>query len=187
MYRDPLHGDDDDDYNYRGFGDYREYYEYGDHPQKWHMSIDAGDKDNFGEVVYPVLPGYVVETGWDDTGFGSYIIIKHSIEGTTYYSLYAHLGSTEENNGRLVTSGYVDQNTPIGTLGNSTRGTRDNPGNMTPHLHFEIRYSQNVNPTGGSYLYGRRYWAFDSNWKNDFFDLGLIYGYTENPSGFECP
>jgi murein DD-endopeptidase MepM/ murein hydrolase activator NlpD len=54
---------------------------------------------------------------------------------------------------------------------------------MGAHLHFEIRYEQNVNLAENvSLLYAKDYWAFDNTWKRKFFDLGLIYGYDEDPS-----
>jgi RHS repeat-associated protein len=191
LYRDPLHGEDD--YDYRNFGDYR-----GKDPHngrdRWHASIDAGNYDNYGESVFPVMPGVVVETGWGESGFGNYIVIQHTIGGNNFYSIYAHLGTTR-GNGLLVAEGdAVEQNTPIGTLGNSTTGTSTQPrppgsvGGIDYHLHFELRYETNVNLNGDGYLSGMRYWAFDSNWVNDFFDLGQRYGdYPYNPSNYQYP
>jgi murein DD-endopeptidase MepM/ murein hydrolase activator NlpD len=161
---------------------------------RWHASIDAGNYDNYGESVFPVMPGVVVETGWGESGFGNYIVIQHTIGGNNFYSIYAHLGTTR-GNGLLVAEGdAVEQNTPIGTLGNSTTGTSTQPrppgsvGGIDYHLHFELRYETNVNLNGDGYLSGMRYWAFDSNWVNDFFDLGQRYGdYPYNPSNYQYP
>jgi murein DD-endopeptidase MepM/ murein hydrolase activator NlpD len=165
-YRSPLH----ETYDYRNFGAYRGKWDYGNNPDIWHVSIDAGVPRDLGIKVYPVLPGVVTKVGWEDTSLGNYIVIKHETEYGNVYSVYGHLG-TEVGNGNLVKEGIVvDKNTPIGTLGN-TNG-------MPVHLHFEIRFETNVNASEG--ISGMDYWAFDSSWIYDFFDLGQIYGYVDN-------
>jgi len=166
-YRGPLHETDD----YRFFGDYRGKWDYGDHPDIWHVSIDA--YDDLGTNVYPVLPGVVTKGGWEAT-LGNYIVIKHETEYGNVYSVYGHLGKKKDEGALIDEGDVVDKNTPIGTLGN-TSGTISN---MTPHLHFEIRYETNVNATEG--ILGEKYWAFTSSWVYDFFDLGQIYGYVDN-------
>ncbi len=174
-YRGPLHNTDD----YRGFGAYRGIDPNLEKP-RWHASIDAGGSDDLGMNVYPVIPGVVTKEGWEDS-LGNYIVVKHETEYGTAYSVYGHLG-TKGGNGYLVEEGdVVDKDTPIGTLGNTTSGSYEEEckeGCMTAHLHFEIRYETNVNTSEG--IMGMHWWAFDSNWVYDFFDLGQIYGYFDN-------
>ena len=183
-YRGPLHETDD----YRYFGDYRGKWDYGDHPDIWHVSIDA--YDDLGTNVYPVLPGVVTDIGWE-ASLGNYIVIKHETDNGNVYSVYGHLGTKKDNGNLVEDNAVVDKNTPIGTLGNSTtvvgNGTKENvctKGCMTPHLHFEIRYETNVN---AGEISGEKFWAFDSNWVYDFFDLGQIYGYVDNAGNPPLP
>ena len=180
-YENPLH----EEYQYGGFGAYRGLYAYGSNSPIWHSSIDVAGSGVFGSSVHPVLSGVVVEKGWENTGYGNYIIIKHSSPFGDVYSIYAHLGTTKEEDGTYVEEGdVVYKNSTIGTVGNSTTGTRDKAcvtDCMDPHLHLEIRYETNVNLSeGNSLLNNKDYWAFDSSWVYDFFDLGQIYGYVDN-------
>ena len=190
-YKDPLRGQDD--ITYREFGAYRGKWAFDPSKNIWHVGIDAGCTSCFGTNIYSVLPGEVVEIGWNNSGYGNYIIVKHEVDGVPLYSIYAHLGTTEENNGVLVEEGQiVDNNTPIGTLGNSTTGTRENACEincMGAHLHFEVRYAQNINLAENESMLARKdYWAFDKTWRSNFFDLGSIYGYdTGNPTEYPLP
>lgn len=82
--------------------------------------------------VYAANSGTVVESsdGWN-SGYGNYIIIKHS-NGS--YSLYGHLSL------RLVSIGdIVDKGELIGYVGN----TGYTVGPTGCHLHFEIRGASN--------------------------------------------
>ena len=63
--------------------------------------------------------------GWDPTGYGLCVIIKHSANRST---LYAHLSKVHVNK-----SDQVRQGQPIGLSGSSGYATG-------PHLHFEARY-----------------------------------------------
>jgi murein DD-endopeptidase MepM/ murein hydrolase activator NlpD len=76
--------------------------------------------------------GVVVRAGWNDQGYGLFVIIDHNID---YVTLYAHLSEIFVQEGDVVAQGEVIG--AIGSTGNSTG----------PHLHFEIRdFGRRVNP-----------------------------------------
>ena len=78
------------------------------------------------------MSGLVVDIGDQPTGYGKYVIIKHS---NGYQSLYGHLNRVTVRKGE-----YIYQNEKVGEMGNTGRSTG-------PHLHFSI-YKNNtpVNP-----------------------------------------
>lgn len=93
---------------------------------KFHTGIDYACP-----VTTPILAseaGQVVMSGWDKTGFGYCVIIKHEDGNAT---LYAHLTMVACKLGQRVARSQV-----IGYSGST--------GNSTgPHLHFEARRSWN--------------------------------------------
>jgi murein DD-endopeptidase MepM/ murein hydrolase activator NlpD len=122
-------------------------YGYRTHPVKGtrthHNGVDIGVPD--GTEVYSVADGEVVRSDMRDrNGYGNFIIIKHSEDGETFYSAYAHLTK------RLVEVGdEVNQGDKIALSGGG-QGVAGGGGLSTgPHLHFEIRKSKDgdwVNP-----------------------------------------
>ena len=122
-------------------------YGYRTHPikgtQGHHNGVDIGVPD--GTDVYSVADGEVVRSDMKDrNGYGNYIIIKHSEEGETFYSAYAHLTK------RLVDVGdKVNQGDKIAESGGG-QGVNGGGGSSTgPHLHFGIGKSEGgdwVNP-----------------------------------------
>jgi murein DD-endopeptidase MepM/ murein hydrolase activator NlpD len=108
-----------------------------------HNGIDLGVDDGTG--VNSVAEGEVVRSDMRNyRGYGNFIIIKHDIDGETFYSAYAHLTK------RLVDVGdKVKQGEKIALSGGG-QGLAGGGGLSTgPHLHFEIRKSMNgdwVNP-----------------------------------------
>ena len=89
----------------------------------YHPGIDIG-----GWTGAPVLAadsGYVVATGWDNTGYGLSVVIDH---GNGFQTLYAHMNDYYVSPGENVAKGQ--QIGEVGETGNSTG----------PHLHFEIRH-----------------------------------------------
>jgi murein DD-endopeptidase MepM/ murein hydrolase activator NlpD len=68
--------------------------------------------------------GHVVAAGWDDTGYGYFVVIDH---GNSFQTLYAHLQAYYVEAGDDVAKGQTIAE--MGSTGNSTG----------PHLHFEIR------------------------------------------------
>lgn len=106
-----------------------------------HNGIDVGNPGWQGEEVYPVANGTVIQNSNDNgynSSMGYYVIIRHDVNGTSYYSRYMHFkkGSVPE----YIHNGVqVDCNTVIGGMGNT--------GNSNgSHLHFDI-----TNTNNGSY------------------------------------
>lgn len=91
-----------------------------------HTGIDYGCP--VGTEILASGAGTVMFAGWDSTGYGLCIIIRHSSDRAT---LYGHLKKIFVTTGEKVTQGQ-----PIGLSGMS--------GNVTgPHLHFEARTQWN--------------------------------------------
>jgi LysM repeat protein len=98
----------------------------------WHPAIDIASY--IGAPVLAADSGYVVVSGWDNTGYGNHIVIDH---GNGFQTLYAHLNAIYVNAGENVAQGQ--QIGEVGITGNATG----------PHLHFEIRQSTvQRNPMG---------------------------------------
>lgn len=77
-----------------------------------------------GAPVTAADSGYVIFSGWDNTGYGYNLVIDH---GNGYQTLYAHLDAYYVEAGANVVKGQT-----IGAMGTT--------GNATgPHLHFEVR------------------------------------------------
>ena len=77
-----------------------------------------------GTPIYAASAGTVTFSGWDTSGYGYKIIVKHS---DTYETLYAHCSALYVKKGDVVARGET-----IGAVGTTGRST----GN---HLHFEVR------------------------------------------------
>lgn len=95
-----------------------------------HRAIDIAAVQ--GTPVTAADRGVVVRAGWNDQGYGRFVVIDHQID---YVTLYAHLDRILVHEGDIVGQGQV-----IGTVGST--------GNSTgPHLHFEIRdFGRLANP-----------------------------------------
>ncbi|MFO7634456.1 MAG: peptidoglycan DD-metalloendopeptidase family protein [Caldilinea sp.] len=87
-----------------------------------HRAIDVAAPQ--GTPVTAADRGVVLRAGWNNQGYGRFVIIDHKID---YVTLYAHLDRVLVQEGEVVGQGQV-----IGTVGST--------GNSTgAHLHFEIR------------------------------------------------
>lgn len=95
-----------------------------------HRAIDIAAPQ--GTPVTAADRGVVLRAGWNNQGYGRFVIIDHKID---YVTLYAHLDRVLVQEGEVVGQGQV-----IGTVGST--------GNSTgPHLHFEIRdFGRLANP-----------------------------------------
>ena len=95
-----------------------------------HRAIDIAAPG--GTFVTAADRGVVLRAGWNDQGYGMFVIIDHNID---YITLYAHMTELLVKEGDVVAQGQI-----IGTIGST--------GNSTgPHLHFEIRdFGRRANP-----------------------------------------
>ena len=95
-----------------------------------HRAIDIAAPA--GTVVTAADRGVVVRAGWNNQGYGRFVIIDHNID---YITLYAHLSEILVTEGQVVAQGEILGR--VGSTGNSTG----------PHLHFEIRdFGRLTNP-----------------------------------------
>jgi murein DD-endopeptidase MepM/ murein hydrolase activator NlpD len=100
-----------------------------------HMGVDF--TPGVGTPIYAIADGVVTTSLADQWGFGTHVIITHSINGQTVTSTYAHMqaGSTA-----LAVGDQVGVGDFIGTVGMTGTAT----GN---HLHLEITVDgTNVDP-----------------------------------------
>lgn len=95
-----------------------------------HRAVDIAATT--GSPVTAADRGVVLRAGWNNQGYGNFVIIDHNID---YLTLYAHLDHIFVQEGDVVAQGQI-----LGTVGST--------GNSTgPHLHFEIRdFGRLVNP-----------------------------------------
>ncbi|MDR2471223.1 MAG: M23 family metallopeptidase [Treponema sp.] len=82
-----------------------------------------------GDPIVATADGVVSYTGYEPTGFGNYIIIRHQ---HGFYTRYAHLLSLRVETGQQVKKGET-----IGYIGNTGRSTG-------PHLHYEVHIGSDV-------------------------------------------
>lgn len=102
--------------------DWREYYSA--RPSRpYHAGIDIASSVG-NSNIYATASGIVDRCGWNSAN-GNYVVIKHSINGGTVYSFYAHLSSY-----CVSVGAYVDSSTKIGVMGNTGSGSAG------AHLHF---------------------------------------------------
>jgi len=86
------------------------------------------DGHDYGEPVYAVSNGTVVDARDWGRGWGKIILIEHQLPNSDpVWSQYAHLASIYVHKGEEVQRGQQ-----IGTVGDAN-------GQWSPHLHFEIR------------------------------------------------
>ncbi|MEN2997623.1 MAG: M23 family metallopeptidase [Brevinematia bacterium] len=98
--------------------------------RKFHSGLDISAP--YGSKVKASMSGIVQKTGYDEDGYGYYIVIKHQDNTKT---LYGHLSEILVNEGQKVSRGQV-----IGKVGTTGMTTG-------PHLHFEvIKNNRKVNP-----------------------------------------
>jgi murein DD-endopeptidase MepM/ murein hydrolase activator NlpD len=99
-------------------------------PRTLHLGIDIWGQS--GTQVMAPLDGMVHSTG-NHSEYGNYgatIILKHLLEGTTFYTLYGHLSFADLvlKPGQTVTAGEVIAHF----------GEPEENGHWPPHLHFQV-------------------------------------------------
>jgi len=150
--------------------------------QYWHHGTDIPVAS--GTAVKAILDGTIDYLG-DDSQMGKYIRMKHSVNGTNFYSWYLHLTVGT----RLAEGTKVKVGQKIAESGNSgSVGTG-------PHLHFEFAKTNNrkaysINPTN---IYGDKdkrpasgstnpQPLFEKNSKGNWvYKGGFVWTYSENP------
>lgn len=110
------------------------YYGWRIHPitgdKRFHKGLDIAVPE--GTEVHSAQDGVVIYTGYEEEGYGYYVVVEND-DG--YKSLYAHLSEIKSSVGDEVKSGEV-----IALSGNTG-------GSTGPHLHLEVFYEgKNYNP-----------------------------------------
>lgn len=98
----------------------------------WEIDFNRGSTAyaDLGDTVVAAAAGTVEVSAHQGeiNGYGNLIVIDH---GGGYYTYYAHLDRRAVVAGQSVLRGQM-----IGTLGNTSK----TGNNITPHLHYEVRY-----------------------------------------------
>lgn len=99
-----------------------------------HDGIDIGGTGGNlnGQAADSISGGKVAEVGYDENGYGNYVVVDH---GNGYTSLYGHLQKATVKQGDTVSAGQ--QVGVIGSTGSST----------APHLHLRVhKDGQSIDP-----------------------------------------
>lgn len=86
-----------------------------------HGGTDIGA--SYGSAIYAADGGTVIKSGYEEGGYGNYIMIDH---GNEMQTLYAHMSAKSVSVGDKVSQGQT-----IGLVGSTGRSTG-------PHLHYEL-------------------------------------------------
>ncbi|AJD93558.1 DNA-dirted RNA polymerase (plasmid) [Jeotgalibacillus malaysiensis] len=97
---------------------------FGGSTSDYHTGIDIAAP--IGTPILAAADGVVIDVGYRG-GYGNLIHVKHTINGKTMSTVYAHLQSMNVNDGDEVKQGQIIGG--MGSTGNSTGS----------HLHFEIQ------------------------------------------------
>ena len=103
------------------------------------IDIRCVQRDNRGEPTDPVLATSDGRVAYINrrpslSNYGSYIILRHQIEGIEIYSLYAHLKEVRRD---LKVGQTVKGGEAIGIMGR-TANTREGISKERAHVHFEL-------------------------------------------------
>lgn len=99
-----------------------------------HDGIDIGGTGGNlnGQAADSIGGGKVAEVGYDENGYGNYVVVDH---GNGYTSLYGHLQKATVKQGDTVSAGQ--QVGVIGSTGSSS----------APHLHLRVhKNGQSIDP-----------------------------------------
>lgn len=97
-----------------------------------HHGIDIAGGGDYGQPIIASDGGTVTWSGYDESGYGNYVIIDH---GNGFQTLYGHASELAVSAGQ-----YVAQGETIAYVGSTGFSTG-------PHLHFEVRVNgERVDP-----------------------------------------
>jgi len=112
---------------------------------KWHYGLDiACYGDATGKSVLAAADGTVIFAGYDESGYGNYVIIDHGYDvfGRRVVTLYGHCHELLVKEGDIVLGGQ----TRIALVGDTGRSSG-------AHLHFEVRLDGSaVDPVGEGFV-----------------------------------
>ncbi len=91
---------------------------------EFHTGLDISDGNCYGNEIVASMSGTVEWAGYDDSGYGNYVIINH---GNGYKTLYGHCSAVYVSQGQSVSQGET-----IAAIGNTGQS-------YGAHLHFEVR------------------------------------------------
>lgn len=98
---------------------------------KQHDGIDIGGSVN-GQAADSIGGGKVTEVGYDENGYGNYVVVDH---GDGYTSLYGHLQKATVKQGDTVSAGQQ-----VGVIGSTGKSSG-------PHLHLRVhKNGQSIDP-----------------------------------------
>ena len=99
----------------------------------FHYGLDLSGANAMGQPIYAADGGTVVFAGYDDSGYGNYVVIDH---GNGFESIYGHASKLLISQGAKVAQGQLIA--LVGSTGHSTG----------PHCHFEVhKNGEKINPT----------------------------------------
>lgn len=99
-----------------------------------HDGIDIGGTGGNlnGQAADSIGGGKVTEVGYDENGYGNYVVVDH---GNGYTSLYGHLQKATVKQGDTVSAGQ-----PVGVIGSTGSSS-------APHLHLRVhKNGQSIDP-----------------------------------------
>lgn len=117
------------------------------HPTKgtyhFHSGIDISGSNKYGTLnkkpIYAPVSGVVATVGRDKS-CGNKVILRHTIKGKVYETVYCHLYEIHVSVGSESNPKYIEKGEPIGLVGT----TGDSTG---PHLHWGVwegRYGRGI-------------------------------------------
>lgn len=101
-----------------------------------HRGIDL--RAYMNTPLYAAFQGTVVHADWSapGAGGGKYVKIKHEINGRTYYTFYMHMNEIKVAKGNRIAKGCF--------IGYSGASGNNGINSTSPHLHYEIRTTNNI-------------------------------------------
>lgn len=93
---------------------------------EYHTGVDLGAP--MGTPVLAIGDGIVYDIKYSHTGYGNHVYIKHEVNGTTYYSLYAHM---LDNSIMVMINQPIKAGQRIGAVGSTGASTGY-------HLHLSL-------------------------------------------------